>query len=576
MHLLPSRSKRATACCAGAILIFLLAAAPGAAQEAPEPDEDPSARPEVPAGACVSRGYVEVEGIGTASEDFARAAVVAGVSPLQPQVFRRASEQRFIPVCAGVTGVPWRGRLEGSLPPSAHARLLPVRTETYFNSGYPDNRNTGALWGGRGISTSLTAGVEARVGVFSAALAPVVAYQQNRAFEITPVEDSAYSPYRNPWYFTPGVSIDLPQRFGDRAFTRIDPGQSYVRLRIRGVALGASTENLWWGPGARNSILMSNTAPGFPHVHVGTARQVDVGIGRLEAQAVWGHLRESAYFDTIPANDRNLFTGVLTSLEPRGLPGLYLGFGRVYVYDLPPEGLPLGDYFVPLLEPFFKHRLARPGNPSGNRPDNQLISLFARWVLPESGFEVYAEWAREDHSRDLEDFLQEPDHSQGYLLGFQKVVPAGQRWVRLQGELTNLYKHAAPRGARAPTSYYTHGHVPQGYTHRGQILGAGIGPGADSQYLGADLFYRGGRIGVYGERVRRNEAVYYRRIPLVRNDHDVEVTGGVRHVVVLPRIDVDWGAGYSFRWNRDFLDDERNWRINAALTWRPGARATAR
>lgn len=552
-----------------AVVLCVLAGAPGAAQE-------PLLRDTV--DDCASPLFLEVDGIGTPSEDFARAAMVAGASPLQPQLIRRASTGRFARVCGGGGAVPWRGR---TLPPregggGAELRLLPVQARTFFNSGYPDSRNDGALWAGRGVSGDLAAGVELRWGILAAAAAPVVAYQQNRAFDIVPVADSAYSPYRDPWYFTPGVSIDLPQRFGEGSFAQVDPGQSYVRLQARALAIGASTENLWWGPGVRNSILMSNTAAGFPHLHVGTSRSVNVGIGRLEAQALWGRLRESAYFDTVAANDRNVLTAVIGTLEPRGLPGLYLGAARVYVYDVPPGGVPLGDYFVPLLEPFFKYRLARPGNPSGNRPDNQLVSLFARWVLPESGFEVYGEWAREDHARDLEDFLHEPDHSQAYLLGFQKVVPAGGRWVRLRGELTNLYKPAPARGRRAPTSYYTHGHVIQGYTHRGQLLGAGIGPGADSQYLGADLFYSGGRFGVYGERVRRNEDVFYRDPDRVRDGHDVEVAGGLRHVILLSAVDLEWGAAYAFRWNRDFLRDDANWRLDAALRWRPGTRGPSR
>ena len=39
----------------------------------------------------------------------------------------------------------------------------------------------------------------------------------------------------------------------------------------------------------------------------------------------------------------------------------------------------------------------------------QLASIFARWVIPEAGFEVYGEWARDDTPYNLMDMVREPD-----------------------------------------------------------------------------------------------------------------------------------------------------------------------
>jgi hypothetical protein len=60
--------------------------------------------------------------------------------------------------------------------------VLPLRWQTYLNSGYPDDRNDGALWEGRGVSTGLSGGVRVRWKFFSAGFAPLVAWQQNRDF----------------------------------------------------------------------------------------------------------------------------------------------------------------------------------------------------------------------------------------------------------------------------------------------------------------------------------------------------------------------------------------------------------
>jgi hypothetical protein len=42
-------------------------------------------------------------------------------------------------------------------------------------------------------------------------------------------------------------------------------GQSSIRLTFGPASIGLSNENIWWGPGIRNSLIMSNNAPGFKH-----------------------------------------------------------------------------------------------------------------------------------------------------------------------------------------------------------------------------------------------------------------------------------------------------------------------
>jgi hypothetical protein len=122
---------------------------------------------------------------------------------------------------------------------------------------------------------------------------------------------------------------------------------------------------------------------------------------------------------------------------------------------------------------------------------DQLISLFGRWVLPNDGFEVYFEWLRASMPVSFRDFLTDPSHSRGYTVGLQWLAPADSRGraIRLQGEVTNLEQDASFR-YRPIGSIYTSRVVPQGYTQRGQSLGAAIGPGSSSQFLAADYVGR--------------------------------------------------------------------------------------
>ena len=86
----------------------------------------------------------------------------------------------------------------------------------------------------------------------------------------------------------------------------------------------------------------------------------------------------------------------------------------------------------------------------------------------------------------IRELLEVPQNTQAYTIGLQWVNPqpsGGQ--LRLQGELT--YLEQTQFTANRPTQdYYTGQAATQGFTERGQVLGAAIGPGASSQFVGAD------------------------------------------------------------------------------------------
>src|SRR3546814_1411531 len=95
--------------------------------------------------------------------------------------------------------------------------------------------------------TLLTVGFYAKWGPLSVQLQPELLYATNKAFET--IEKS--------------YSIDLPEHFEDMPYSKALWVQSSVRLTIGPASLGLSNESLWWGPGKRNSLIMSNNAEGF-------------------------------------------------------------------------------------------------------------------------------------------------------------------------------------------------------------------------------------------------------------------------------------------------------------------------
>jgi hypothetical protein len=559
------RAGRAALCVAGAGLMPLLA--PVAAEAQPLRLDAP---PTVAQAGCTP-SILPLIGLGTAEQDRLRLLQVTGLAPYDPQLLQRGRLRRGR-VCAP-DGAPAGGVAAAG---GAVAGLLPVTSYTAYRSGYPGGGNEGALWQGRGLSTALSAGAHGSLSLagglvtLSGQFAPVIAYQQNREFELVPLRETSMSPYANPWY---GRRLDIPQRFGDAAFTTIDPGQSHLSLAVGPAELGASTENLWVGPSIRNALLLSNNAPGIPHGYLRTARPLNIGIGAMRFEMLVGQLRHSDYFLATREPGKRIYTALLGELDVRTVPGLALGAARTFARPWPDDPS-IGNILGPLFENFFTYYNQTDDNPRGNSLGNQQFSLFGRWAFPASNAEVWGEWGREDHSANWTDFFQEPDHSQAYTLGFQYVHPLASSALRFQVERTSVQRFTPARQERANVTWYAHAQSDQ--SHRGRVLGAMIGPGADSHWLAFDLIRSAAMVGVYVERVRRHESAYYRfrEYPHLFM-HDVEMTGGLRGALPLGPLALEWGAALSHRWNRDLMADDGNAGLTLRATWTPPSAAVA-
>lgn len=519
---------------------------------------------------CVPTAYLHVDELFSDRMDLARVLELAGATPVRPMMVRRASSEAETPVCAE------RARpLAWALSPAEgggaglEARFVPIALELAYNSAYPRDRNNGALWAGVGPTVAASGGVRIHWKWLSAAAAPRVIRETNGAFEF-PTDNI---PGRSPFGDVSQPSIDWPRRFGASSYTTVEPGQSYLRADVGFAAAGVSTENVWIGPSRIHPIMMSSTAPGFPHVFLGTSGSVHTPLGPVEGQALLGKLRESAYFDAKP-NDNRLISGFVLDWMPRWVPGLALGGAFLNMELLPPGGYSFGHYIRGIIPSSF---FGNAGNAGGA---DRLGALYARWALPESGFEVYGEWTREDTPGNWQDLMAEPDWTQAYSLGVEQVVRGRSRWARLYGELTHLGESAPVRAGRGFFSYYTHGTVIQGLTNRGQLLGAALGPGSDGETVGLDVYYGRGSTGAFVERSRYDDDTYYeawaRRWGETR--HDWEITGGVRQSLALGPVDLQGSAGYSRRYNRYFLrlDDptatplvEGNWGLSLRASWAP-------
>jgi len=423
-----------------------------------------------------------------------------------------------------------------SAPRSFRWALLAPEVLVVSNSALPFSVNDGPMWAARGWSEDIRAGLRLQWGRFSLVLAPELVATENLSYELPPPQvqlprPPGRSPFSTPWHV--GVySIDLPLRFGERGLRRLDAGQSTLAADLGSVTVGLSTENEWWGPGIRNAIVLSNNAAGIPRAFVRTTRPVRTGVGTFAVRWFLGELSESPYFDTTAANNRRSITALAATWTPAGAPNLTLGFTRAVYAPLVGSDDVFGHALDVLLG---RGPHLVPGDSVSKPSRDQVFSLFGRWVFPADGFAVHAEWARTELPGSLRDLLTSPNHSQGYTVGLEwaRPVRAGRDAVRLQAEATYLEKPPAFRNQREET-WYTSAASPQGYTQRGQVIGAAIGPGASSQWLSVDYLAPTWRVGVFGGRIRWDDDALYSFAGFYENKwcaHDVSLFGGMTGAV---------------------------------------------
>lgn len=443
-----------------------------------------------------------------------------------------------------------------------HALRPDVRT--VYNSRIPFGPNTGALWAQRGFNASVTSGINASIGRLRLVVAPELWLTSNQNFEFTgpmglyvnhPVPVPRWgNGYANIWYVQP-YSADVPWRNGERPLMKLWWGQSGAWYNAGPVEVGITSENMWWGPGIQNAIVMSDNAAGVPRIELRTPGPIRTRAGSFEARWFVGALEESQYFDTTKTDDRRSLAAAVVTWRPAVQPNLSLGAMRAVFAtadryrDIPFRWL---DIFANTGQPS-----NHPVNDSSLTPGgrDQLFSLFGRWVFPSDGFEVYGEWARQELPISPHDFITDPTHTHGYTVGLQyrRPVPISDPAFRLQLEMTTL-EPSADRHSRPIDVFYTSRRVIQGYTQFGKTIGAAIGPGSSSQWLAIDRVWSSGSVGLTFNRIRWDEGVRAAKgWPgyLAYCNQDVSIIPGVRagHTLGSGYISASFQGGTRFNYH---------------------------
>jgi hypothetical protein len=450
----------------------------------------------------------------------------------------------------------------GLQPPASGLRLpaqfflLAPELAFTYNSTIPLSLNDGAMWAGRGASTLVRAGAGFSSRFVTLIFAPEYTYSQNLGFEVFPGTAPGRSAWSSPWH-TGNQSADLPLRFGDQSYRLASLGQSSLTLHIGAVDIGASSENQWWGPGVRNALLMSNQAEGVPHLFARSAKPIVTGIGDFEWRIIGGALTESIYFDSTATNNLRSLSGFIFTFRPAAARNLTLGVARIVVAPASGTGTVLQGAFNSLTQ--WHPALNAPVTRADSAKGDQMMSLFGRWILPNDHLELYFEWAKSELPRSLRDLIIAPQDAQGYTLGGQWLEPVqdGHANVRVQLEATDVEQTTVFADHPTP-DFYTGSSTAQGFTQRGQLLGASVGPGGQSQWIATDYMQGDWSAGIMLQRIRwEDNALYRQNIPNFFR-HDVTLLAGLRGTLRTRAYDFSASIAMNPRWNYLFQNGIAN------------------
>ena len=408
-------------------------------------------------------------------------------------------------------------------------KILPVDYNIEFNSLHPYNRNNGSMVPNRGYQHIISAGIYAEIGPLSIQLKPEYLFSENKDFEGFGEGPNGHYPIIWAKRYELWNHIDMPERFGDKSISKVLIGQSSVRLNFKGLSLGVSNENIWWGPSIRNSIMMSNHAQGFKHITFNTTKPLKTKIGNFEWQVISGRLESSGF---LPANSdfqyagTNVYVPKINQIDdtndwryiqaysltysPKWITGLSIGFIRwVQMYS----ALVKGKYWWmngnPTWFPAFQN-LFRKNDVYENyeAQTDQAAGVFLRWFWKDSNAEIYVDYNHNDSKQNIRDLLLDSDHSRAVTVGLQKVFKINSDNYLFSWEWTQM-EQTASRLLRNAGSWYEHTYIYDGYTNKGEVLGAGIGPGSNSQYFSINRVRGKEKIGIAFEIIDQDNDFYH-------------------------------------------------------------------
>lgn len=352
---------------------------------------------------------------------------------------------------------------EGHLFHNKHfdVQLLPFNYLQKYNSDRPYGWNDGPLSFSNGYQYLLSGG----------------AYFRWKNIHLT---------LRPEYYHTASDKYETSSEWGqvNPSLNKLTLGQSNLRIDFGPISIGGGNNNIWLGPGVYSSLIMSNNAPGFGHAEITTNRPIKTPIGNFELMLMGGNLTQNI---NQGFENNNLFKKGVSSktrylnvlnitYTPSFLKNLNLGFNRVFHSFVPSNINNFKQDYLLVINSLFRNQYR-----DDDKPIDQLLSVYSRYIFPKSHAEIYFEYGLNDGSSNMRELLTDLSHSSASILGFKKLeyfTPTN--YLSLNIEATR--KSQTPSYLlRDAGNWYEHGKITAGYTNQNQILGDGSGFGNNVQ-----------------------------------------------------------------------------------------------
>lgn len=396
---------------------------------------------------------------------------------------------------------------------SIELTILPINTSFVFNSHHPTNINDGEFLPSKGIQKNISHGIHIKRGNWSTQIRPSLLISENKPFQtfLTQYDGIHWRDYYE-WV----NRIDLPERFRDGKIISAYLNQSYMKYNYKNASIRLSTENLWWGPGMYQSLLMTNNSPGFLHLNFQSDKPISTKWGNIEWQTISGKLLNSKiepvesrrvfngqFLYNPKIEDQRIITGGLISFQPKHIPGLFIGYTKIaYLYKKDAKSvidfLPLfGTFGLDLTK---SEKLDR---------KKTMGSIFFRYLMQKEKAEIYAEIGNKNKTINPTKILSTENQFNGYVAGLRKFlllrnkqnIEIGLEFFQVGLQNSNDISNIK--------SWYLDESIRHGFTNRGQIVGSGLGPGSNSQLIETAWNSQIHRIALTFERRIHNNDFYY-------------------------------------------------------------------
>jgi len=413
--------------------------------------------------------------------------------------------------------------------------LLPFNFSQKFNSYRPYGGNDGPMTYSRGYQFQTSTGVFVHWGNLNIQLKPEYVNASNASYTTSPSWGQGSNGYR-----------------------KLLLGQSSIRLDLGKISLSAGTENLWWGPGIYNSILMSNNAPGFFHYSFQSNRPIKNFLGTFQFHLIGGTLTKdsSQVFENFGLKKRNikLDDRFLSSLSfdytPSFLKNISFSINRsIQTYSSSKISGLVNDK-LPVIGAFFGATAAV----ADTFPRDQLVSVSVRWFFPKDHAELYYQFAYNDAKENFRDLWMDMSHSTAYILGFKKLFTlSDQKYLDLGVEALKLaqtpsYLH------RNAGNFYEHSQIWEGYTNQNQILGSGSGFGNNIQTFSFSYNTHWNKLGLIFNHIANNPMALVSGVEdlglrtIKWDDYSYGIQSRYRYKNILFSANLEWVNSRNYQW----------------------------